>query len=73
VRETLVRLVDALEDRAPGYLTLDDVAAAGAEGLESAIAEHVLLIDYRRRPDGTPMTLVRLNRRHPLVIRLTAW
>jgi len=71
--EQLIRLVDALEDRASGYLTLDDVTAAGAEDLETAIAEHTLLVDYRQRVDGTPVRLVRLNRRHPLVSRLTSW
>ncbi len=70
----LIRLVDALEDAAESYITLDQVAAAtsGAD-LSSAIAEHLLLVDYRTRLDGTPVTLCRLNRRHPLVKRLTGW
>jgi hypothetical protein len=71
--EDLVRLVDRLEDRGKGYVTLQSVAAAGASDLEAAIAEHVLLVDYRQRVDGTPVTLCRLNRRHPLVARLTGW
>jgi hypothetical protein len=71
--EELIRLVDALEDRAATYVTLDDVVAAGGMDLEAAIAEHILLVDYRQRPDGTPVTLCRLNRRHPLVMRLTSW
>ena len=71
--EELVRLVDRLEDRAEGYLTLETAAAAGATDLEAAIAEHVLLVDHRQRVDGTRITVCRLNRRHPLVARLTSW
>lgn len=72
-KEDLVRLVDALEDRAQGYLTLDEVrrAATDADSVEAAIASHVLLVDERTRADGTPVTLCRLNRRHPDVVRLT--
>jgi hypothetical protein len=70
----LIRLVDALEDAAESYVTLDQVAAAaGGAELSSAIADHLLLVDYRTGLDGSPVTLCRLNRRHPLVIRLTAW
>ena len=70
----LIRLVDALEDAADSYITLDQVAAAaGGHDLSSAIADHFLLVDYRTRLDGTPVTLCRLNRRHPLVKQLTAW
>ena len=70
----LIRLVDALEDAAESYVTLDQVAAAAGDAdLGSAIADHLLLVDYRSRLDGTPVTLCRLNRRHPLVISLTAW
>jgi hypothetical protein len=71
--EDLVRLIDGLEDRAESYLTLEAVAEAGATDLETAIAEHVLLVDYRQRVDGTAVTVCRLNRRHPLVARLTGW
>jgi hypothetical protein len=71
--EDLVRLVDRLEDRAEGYLTLETVAREGATDLDAAIAEHVLLVDYRQGVDGTPITVCRLNRRHPLVARLTGW
>jgi hypothetical protein len=70
----LIRLVDALEDAAGSYVTLDQVAAAAGDvDLSSAIADHLLLVDYRTRLDGTPVILCRLNRRHPLVISLTAW
>jgi hypothetical protein len=69
----LVRLVDALEDRADAYLTLDQVAAAAACDLTPAIDNHVLLVDFRTREDGTPVTLCRLNRRHPLVQEITGW
>ena len=71
--EALIRLVDTLEDRAAGYISLEEVAAEGGTHLEEAIAQHVLLVDYRTRVDGTPVTLCRLNRRHPLVARLTTW
>jgi len=74
VHDGLLQFVDALEDAAESYVTLDQVvAAAGGEDLSSAIANHLLLVDYRTRLDGTPVTLCRLNRRHPLVKRLTAW
>jgi hypothetical protein len=73
VSEALIRLVDALEDRASSYVTLDEVRAAGGQGLDGAIAEHILLVDYRTREDGTPVTLCRLNRRHPVVAKLTSW
>jgi hypothetical protein len=71
--EDLIRLVDGLEDRADGYLTLENVVASGAADVESAIAARVLLVDYRQRVDGTAVTVCRLNRRHPLVARLTGW
>lgn len=71
--EALIRLVDRLEDRAEGFVTLDDLVAAGATDVERAIAEQILLVDYRTRVDGSQVTLCRLNRRHPLVARLTAW
>jgi hypothetical protein len=70
----LVRLVDELEARADSYVTRDEVeAAAPGYDLASAIADGVLLVDYRTRLDCTQVTLCRLNRRHPLVVRLTAW
>ncbi len=71
----LVRLVDDLEGRATGYLALEDVrAAAGAalrEAVEAALADDLLLVDYRHRLDPAtgrvvPVTLCRLNRHHPL-------
>ena len=71
--KALIRLVDGLEDRASSYLTLDEVKSAGGQRLDAAIAEHILLVDYRTREDGTSVTLCRLNRRHPEVARLTAW
>ena len=71
--EDLVRIVDALEDRAESYVTLDDVQAAAQFDVSSAVARHLLLVDYRHRADGTPVTLCRLNRRHPLVQRITSW
>jgi hypothetical protein len=73
VTEALIRLVDALEDRADSFVTLDAVRAAGFPDLDAAIAEHILLVDYRTQVDGSPVTLCRLNRRHPLVARLTTW
>lgn len=69
----LVRLVDGLEDAADGYLTLDQLEAAAGEALADPIARGLLLIDHRTRLDGTPVTLCRLNRHHPLVAELTAW
>jgi hypothetical protein len=69
----LVRLVDRLEDAADSALTLDRVQAAAASDVSDAIQRHLLLVDYRTRLDGTPVQLCRLNRRHPLVQRLTAW
>jgi hypothetical protein len=69
----LVRLVDRLEDKAESYVTLDEVTAAAGENADAAIQEGLLLVDYRTRLDGTPVTLCRLNRRHPLVIELTQW
>ena len=72
--EDLVRLVDGMEDRAESSLTLEEVqAAAGGADLSKAIADGLLLVDYRHRDNGTPVTLCRLNRRHPLVARLTGW
>ncbi len=69
----LVRLVDTLEDRAEMYLTLNEVAAAAACDLTYAIDNHLLLVDFRTKEDGTPVTLCRLNRRHPLVQQVTGW
>jgi len=69
----LVRLVDRLEDEADGYITLEDVDRVAGADVASAIQEGLLLVDYRTRLDGTPVTLCRLNRRHPLVAELTKW
>ena len=68
----LIRLVDQLEERATSYVTLAEVEAAAGD-VSQAIADHVLLVDYRTRLDGASVTLCRLNRRHPLVVRLTSW
>ncbi len=69
----LVHLVDRLEDQAESYVTLEQVERAAGSDVSSAIAEGVLLVDYRTRADGNPATLCRLNRRHPRVIALTSW
>jgi hypothetical protein len=70
----LIGVVDELEARAAIYVTLEQVAAAApGQDLPKAIAAGLLLVDYRTLVDGTPVTLCRLNRRHPLVVRLTAW
>jgi hypothetical protein len=68
--EALVRLVDALEDQTDTYVTLDQVESAAGADVSWAVAEHILLVDYRTRIDGSPATLCRLNRRHPMVERL---
>lgn len=70
--EALVRLVDALEDAAEGYLTLDEVERAAGRDLAAEVAAALLLLDHRLRPDGTPVRVCRLNRHHPLVRSLTA-
>ena len=69
----LVRLVDRLEDAADSFLTLEQIQAAANSDLSQAIRTHLLLVDYRTRLDGTPVTLCRLNRRHPLVATITGW
>jgi hypothetical protein len=74
----LIQLVDGLEDRAAGYLTLDDVERALGGSACEAVEQGVLLVDYRERIDSRtgarqPVTLCRLNRQHPLVRQLTAW
>jgi hypothetical protein len=69
-----IRTVDALEERADGYLILDEVAEVVDTGLVNrAIAEYVLLVDHRIRLDGTAVTVCRLNRRHPLVTEINVW
>jgi hypothetical protein len=69
----LVRLVDQLEEQVEGYLTLDAVELAAGSSVSSAIEDALLLVDYRTRPDGSSVTLCRLNRQHPLVVELTRW
>ncbi len=68
----VIRAVDALEDRAPSYVTLETLVADLGD-VSEAIAAHVLLVDHRTRVDGTQVTVCRLNRRHPEVVRLAAW
>jgi hypothetical protein len=69
----LVRLVDALEDRAESYLTLEQVEHAAGGDVAVAVAGGLLLVDYRTRLDGSAVTHCRLNRHHPLVVQLTSW
>jgi hypothetical protein len=69
----LIRLVDELEAQAESYLTLDDVERAVGHTVSPQIAAAILLVDYRTRQDGTPVTVCRLNRHHPLVAQLTGW
>ena len=69
----LVRLVDRLEERAEGYLTLDEVQRAAGGDVSREIEDGLLLLDHRARADGAPVILCRLNRRHPVVVALTAW
>jgi hypothetical protein len=68
----LVRLVDRLEDSVDGYVTLDEVQSKAGD-VSQAIADGLLLVDYRTRADGSAVTLCRLNRHHPLVKELTSW
>jgi hypothetical protein len=76
----LVRLVDGLESRSSGYLTLDAVrTAAGAlvDLVEPAIVDDLLLVDHRTRfePDTggvSGVTVCRLNRHHPVVRSVTS-
>jgi hypothetical protein len=79
----LVRCVDALEAVAEWYVTLDEVrhrcrAGADPDVVDAALDDDLLLVDERRRLDRAsgallPVTLCRLNRRHPLVRQLLAW
>ena len=74
----LIRLIDELEGRAEGYLTLPEVEAAGGQQVDAAIEASILLVDHRTRLDVTSgelasVTLCRLNRQHPLVQELTSW
>jgi hypothetical protein len=69
----LIRLVDKLEEGAAPYLTLEEVERALGADVSAAVADAVLLVDYRTRLDGTAVTVCRLNRHHPLVVRLTSW
>ena len=74
-----VLLVDRLESRTSGYLTLDAVRATCGplrDLVERAVADYVLLVDHRTHLDpntreATTVTVCRLNRHHPLVRRLS--
>ena len=71
--QDVIRTLDDLEDRADGYLSLSDCEHAVGRSLQPEIDDSVVLVDYRMRADGTPVTLARLNRRHPMVQALTNW
>ncbi len=71
--EELIRLVDSLEERAESYVTLEEVETAAGCDVSNAVTEHLLLVDFRVRADGRPVTLCRLNRRHPSVQRIMNW
>lgn len=72
-RDALIQAVDALEDRAPGYLTRSQVESVVGRPVDSEIASGLLVVDHRTSIDGQPVVLCRLNRHHPDVQRLTAW
>ena len=75
-----VRLVDRLEARTSGYLTLNAVRAAAGplvDLVEPALADDLLLLDHRTRFEPStgevgPVAVCRLNRHHPLVRELDA-
>jgi hypothetical protein len=76
--EELIQIVDELEAHADGYITLEQVEEALGHSTADAIAQSLLLVDYRELVDPstgerTAVTLCRLNRQHPLVRQLTAW
>jgi hypothetical protein len=71
--DDLVRQVDALEDAADSYLTLEEVQAAAGSDVGWAVEQKLLLVDFRTRLDGSQVSLCRLNRRHPRVVELTSW
>lgn len=73
VHARLITAVNRLEELADDTLTVGDLEAARVEGIAEAIADGVLLVDYRTRLDGGQVVLCRLNRRHPDVAPLTAW
>jgi hypothetical protein len=74
--QTFVCLVDELEEREPGYLTLGTLRSALNPEmyaiLEWALRVDLLLVDQRHHIDelsGTtqPVSVCRLNRHHPIV------
>lgn len=71
--DALIQALDALEDRAPGYLTRLDVESTVGRSVEPEIASGLLVVDHRTSVDGQPLVLCRLNRHHPEVQRVTAW
>ena len=72
--QEFIRTVDRLEEQqTEGYLSLEAVVAAHGNPVDAYLADAILLVDYRQRADGSQVTVCRLNRRHPLVARLTAW
>ena len=71
--DALIRLVDALEDKADNYVTLEEVEHAVGSSVAQPIADGILLVDNRTRLDGSAVTLCRLNRHHPVVAQLTGW
>ena len=68
-----MRVLDDLEEQSSAYVTLDEAQRVTSSDLAREIADAVLLVDYRSRADGTPVTLCRLNRHHPEVQRLNSW
>lgn len=76
----LVHRLEQLEATAgSSYVLLDTLEpTCDAATVQWAIADDLLLVDHRTRLDPEsgellPVTLCRLNRRHPLVRELTAW
>ena len=69
----LIRLVDQLEEKAAIYVTLEQVEAAAGQSVAAAVAEGILLVDYRTLVDGSQLVVCRLNRHHPQVAQLTGW
>src|SRR3954454_12605549 len=73
----LVRLVDDLEGRAAGYITLDDVERSAGRSVADEIAQGLLRGDYREVVDGsdvpTRVTLCVRYRHHPLLREVTAF
>ena len=71
--EELIRTIDRLEEQAESYVSLEDVEHAAGQSVAQSIADGILLVDHRTRLDGSSVTVCRLNRHHPLVMKLTGW